>query len=268
MAYSYAYFISELQRPEKKLSKMDVVLMFGALLLACMPKAVYCFLIIPMLFMPKGKFESGSQRKRYILSGFAVAFISIVSFLLPMLLDSSSASDIRGGADVSASGQIAYILNNPFEYAKTLLKFLGFYVSFTNASNFAVSFSYVGAASGIYGTLAICIMAFTAFTDKSLHDNFACSLKVKSVTLLTAFVQTAIVASALYISFTPVGHNGINGCQWRYIIPILLPSLYCVGSSKVTHTIDKRFLYGLVFGALALNAFASFFTVYIKGIIF
>lgn len=266
MAYAYAYFISELQTPDKLLTKKDIVLMLGAVLLACMPKAIYCVLLIPMLFMPKEKFKSTKQRKKFHALGLFVIAASAVSFILPMLLNMNSASDLRGGADVSASGQILFILKNPFEYLKILLKFLGFYVSFTNATALATSYAYVGSASGIYGTLAICIMAFAAFTDKSEHDDFSHVLRIKSAALLTSFVQVALVATALYISFTPVGHTGINGCQWRYIIPILIPTLYCVGSSKISHTIDKRFLYSLVYGALALNAFASFYDVYIKNI--
>jgi uncharacterized membrane protein len=74
-------------------------------------------------------------------------------------------------------------------------------------------------------------------------------------------------ATALYISFTPVGHNTILGCQWRYIIPTLFPFLYAVGSPRVRHTIDKRVINGIVFGALSLCIFATFYDVYISKII-
>lgn len=270
VCYSFAYFISELQSPDKKFTLRDAVLMFGSLIIGCSPKTIYLVLAFPMLFMSKNKFNTKKGYNLYRLACIGTMIIMVFSFILPFITKTASgavAGDFRGGSGVNSTEQAIFILKNPIEYTKILLKFLGEYVSFSNASVFVGSYAYVGFANTLYGTLAICIMAFCAFTDKGEGDDFKGSTGLKAITLLTCFGTLALVATALYLSFTPVAHTTVNGCQWRYIIPILLPFLYCVGSSKVRHSIDKRFLNGLVFGALSLNMLASFYDVYILKVI-
>jgi uncharacterized membrane protein len=158
-------------------------------------------------------------------------------------------------------------LGNPVKYAKILLRFLGEYVSFKNASNFVGYYMYVGSSAQIWASLSLCIVAFCTFVDKGEEDLFKNGLVVRIASIFASFAAICFTATALYISFTPVGHNTILGCQWRYIIPTLFPFLYAVGSPRVRHTIDKRVINGIVFGALSLCIFATFYDVYISKII-
>ena len=266
VCYALCYFISELQNPDKKFSLTDGILMLGAMIIGCGPKAIYLVLVFPMLFMSKNKFNTKRGSRLYRLACIGTMLILVVTFILPYISNTASGvvgGDYRGGSDVDTTQQTFFIFKNPWTYTKILLKFLGEYASFNNAGTMAVSYAYVGNAKLIWGTLALCIMAFCAFTDKSESDDFKGSTKMKAVTIFTCFGLTCLVATALYLTFTPVGLYTVNGCQWRYIIPILMPFLYCVGSSKVRHTMDKRVINGLVYGFLALNIFMSFYDVYV-----
>ena len=270
VCYSFCYFISELQRPEKKFTFKDGVLMLGSIIIGSGPKTIYLVLVFPMLFMSKEKFNTKKGVWLYRLACVGAMMIMVFSFILPFISNTSSGvvgGDYRGGSDVDTTQQTLWVFKNPWTYTKILLKFLGEYVSFTNATNMSVAFAYVGNAKIIWGTLALCIMAFCAFTDKGEGDDFKGGIKMKAVTIFTCFGLTCLVATALYLTFTPVGLYTINGCQWRYIIPILIPFLYCVGSSKVRHSMDKRVINALVFGFIALNVFMSFYDVYVSKII-
>ncbi|MBQ2809900.1 MAG: DUF2142 domain-containing protein [Clostridia bacterium] len=270
VCYAFSYFISELQNPDKKFTLKDGILMLGAMVVGCGPKAIYLVLIFPMLFMSKKKFNTKRGSVLYRVACVCSMLILVVTFILPYISNTASGvvgGDYRGGSDVDTTQQTFFIFNNPWTYTKILLQFLGEYVSFANSGMMAVSYSYVGNAKLIWGTLALCIMAFCAFTDKSEYDDFKGSTKMKAITIFTCFGVTCLVATALYLTFTPVGRYTILGCQWRYIIPILIPFLYCVGSSKVSHRMDKRVINALVFGALALNIFMTFYDVYISKII-
>lgn len=266
--YSFTYFLSMLQDKDKKLTVKDAVLMLGAFFLACGPKAVYFALLFPMLFMPKEKFTSKRARTIYICAVFAVALAILSTFLLPFLSSSGSGfTDDRGGSTVSSGSQLDFILGNPVKYAKILLRFLGEYVSFKNASNFVGYYMYVGSSAQIWASLSLCVVAFCTFVDKGEEDLFKNGIVVRIASIFASFVSLCFVATALYINFTPVGYHTVLGCQWRYIIPALFPFLYAVGSPRVRHTIDKRVINGIVFGALSLCIFATFYDVYISKII-
>lgn len=270
VCYSFCYFISELQRPEKKFTLKDGILMLGAMVIGCGPKAIYLVLIFPMMFMSNKKFNTKKGAWLFRLACVVCMSILVISFILPYISNTTSGvvgGDYRGGSDVDTTQQTLWIFKNPWTYTKILLKFVGDYVSFTHSASMAVDLAYVGRAKTIWGTLTLCIMAFCAFTDKGEGDDFKGCVKMKAVTIFTCFGLTCLIATALYLTFTPVGLYTINGCQWRYIIPVLIPFLYCVGSSKVRHSMDKRVINGLVFGFLALNVFMSFYDVYVSKII-
>ena len=268
VAYSFAYFLSELQRPDKKLTIKDAVLMLGAFFLACGPKAVYFVLLLPMLFMPREKFSSKKGHIIYICAVIAVAVLILSLFLLPFLASNGEGfSDDRGGTDVNSAEQMRFILQNPLAYTKILLSFIGSYVSLANASSFVNSFSYVGTGAQIWATLSLCVVAFCAFTDKSKHDAFKNNIAVRVSSVLASFFAVCLVATALYINFTPVGYSTILGCQWRYIIPPLLPFIYSIGSNKIDNKMDNKFLNAIVFGALSLSILMTFYDVYISKII-
>ncbi|MBQ8738602.1 MAG: DUF2142 domain-containing protein [Clostridia bacterium] len=270
VCYAFCYFISELQNPEKKFTLKDGILMLGAIIIGSGPKTIYLVLVFPMIFMSKTKFNTKKGVWLYRLACVGAMMIMLWSFILPFISNTASGAvggDYRGGSDVDTTKQALWILEHPWEYTKILLKFIGEYVSFTNATNMSVALSYAGNAKIIWGTLALCIMAFCAFTDKGECDDFKGSTPLKAVTIFTCFGLTCLIATALYLTFTPVGLYTINGCQWRYIIPVLIPFLYCVGSSKVRHSMDKRVINGLVFGFLTLNVIMSFYDVYVSKII-
>lgn len=267
IAFACAFFISELQQPEKKLSVKDTALMLGAMILGCGPKAIYFLLIFPMLFMGKNKFETKRRYNGYRFACLGVMLLIALTFVLPFVINTDSSTDLRGGEDVSSGGQIKYILSNPIAYTKTLIKFMGNYVSFNNATSFATSYSYVGFASYFCGTLALCIIAFCTLTDKSEEDGFKGAVTLKGISLVTVFVQIALFATALYVSFTPVGSDVINGCQWRYVIPVLFLSLYSLGSHRICNRHSKKFMSGFVFTALTVNLIMTFYQVYVSKVI-
>lgn len=266
-AYSMAYFISELQQPDKKLALSDTVKIFGSMILACGPKAIYCFLMIPALFMGKNKFTSSKERRNYLIIGAASIAIVLASFALPFFINTGTMSDLRGGEGVNAGEQVVYILTHPFEYAKTLFKFLFFYVSLPNATTYLVSLAYLGFSRNALGYLAVAVMTFCALLDKSESDYLGKrNLPIKLIFFATTIVQLMFVATSLYISFTPVGATYIGGCQYRYILPIIFLPLYAIGSSKFTFDFKnkKRYMNLIVFSMLSLNLILSLYDVYIK----
>ena len=66
--------------------------------------------------------------------------------------------------------------------------------------------------------------------------------------------MAALIASALYISFTPVGHSTVLGCQPRYIIPLLAPTILLVTGQRKDVIKSK----GAYNGFVLISASAAF----------
>ena len=263
----YSIFISEMQNTERPFSLKAAIVMLLAMVLGCGPKAIYFFLIFPMLFVRKDKFASSKNCWIYRLMVVLAMLIVLASFLAPFLINTGDITDTRGGSDVNSTEQLKFILEDPMRYADILLRFLLSYISFGNAELYTTNYAYIGFLPNYYGTIAIFIMLYAAFTDRSERDGFKGAIPLKAISWLTVAGQLALVATALYIAFTPVGHHTVLGCQYRYILPILLPALYALGSTKLVRRGGRNYNEVLIPSLLAVNLFATFYIVYIQALI-
>lgn len=73
--------------------------------------------------------------------------------------------------------------------------------------------------------------------------------RIKTISVFTSgvfgiFCAVILVASALYISFTPVGCTTVYGCQFRYLTPLVFPFTYlaCVNLKNRKSIINKNVL--------------------------
>ncbi len=214
-----SYFVSELQQPEKRITVFETVVMCGAFVLAALPKQLYVmFLILPM-FMRKNR-QSKSDKRRYYLILSAFFVFMLVLFAIRAFSSVTSGGDTRGG-DVNSMGQVNYILTNPIKYSKTLIKFLLGYLSPLNAKKYMSYFSYLG--DGGSAAVFMSLLLFCMITDKDITNKFNGRILTAAVVLAVDFALVCMTATALYISFTPVGYETINGCPGRYLLPLTVP---------------------------------------------
>lgn len=214
-----AYFISELQQPQKKITVLETVIMCGAFVLAALPKQIYCILLILPMFMIKKWSGKNERRKYYILLAAFFAFI-FIQFVLRSFSAVTGEGDSRGG-EVNPMAQVEYIFGNPLEYTKKLLKFVWEYVSFVNANKSINFFSYLG--QGGSPVIFILLIAFCSITDKNELDKFYGVNLIRIITIVLGFGLICMMATALYIDFTPVANETIQGCHPRYLMPLIAP---------------------------------------------
>lgn len=264
MMLGLAYFISILQSKDEKASKKDLIIMIAAMALACGPKEIYFFMMIPLLFIPTDRFQDKKAARwtKFIIAALMV--IILLSFLLPMLVNTSSQTDTRGGEDVSASGQIAFILKNPLTYAKILINYIKDFIALTSMSGNLALYGWLGFGHPFYMLIAIMVLFYCAFTDRTEADRFRGAGGISAISILTAIAQIVLVITALYISYTPVGHETVNGCQYRYILPVFPLVLYFFAPIAGENKMRSCTKCALVFGLLALATLGSFYGVFIK----
>lgn len=252
-----SYFISELEQPDKPITICETIIMCGALMLAALPKQTYVILFVLPLFMRKNHMST-SDKKRYfciLLLIFALTFAIFASTSLSAI---SGTGDTRGGAEVNPKGQILYILNNPFKYAKTLITFLMGYLSIDGMYHYISFFAYLG--YGRLHTVYTAIFCIVALTDKDSNNRFKGTILIRIVAALLFIGGAAIMASALYVAFTPVGLDQINGCQPRYIIPLLAPVLLTIANPGLKIIKNKKIYNAIILAMLTITTMYEIIT--------
>lgn len=230
--YAYSVFISVLQNPDEKVSNKDLIVMIVTLGLAIIPKWVYGVLFIPFLFMPGYKFKSRKQRLIYYAFFAMSAICAWVLLINPLLHGGLGVGDVRGGADVNASVQLWGIMMFPWNYVKVLLKFMLGYINPINGESYLTTMGFWGVSScSIVTALMLLVIAYVDRSPyKAVEKKSVMAYSVlKVVTLCTCLLGVAVIATSLYIGFTPIFANTINGCQPRYILPLLMPFLFSAG---------------------------------------
>lgn len=247
----FAYYLRYAWGNQEDFNKKNVALAFVFTFVGLAVKAVY-FPVIGLFFVvPKERFSDASQRRRYNAAVFFLGLFTFASFALPYLFTSGSAStDDRGGSDVDSGKQLAFILSDPLGYMGILGRFLfGVYFAPVNSHSFAFDFAYLenlgnivpaGFVRGFVDVApagALAIIGVSANDETSAkHVSIGASVWAVFLTVFTF----ALVATALYLSFTPVGLGTVNGCQFRYILPMLVPALAIILNNKWIAWGDKR----------------------------
>lgn len=239
-----AYFVGELQQPKKPMTVGDALIMSAAFALGALPKLIYVVLMGMLVFMRKDRFEK-AQRRRYYLVILSVCALLCVMLAAKTLLMVGSAGDARGG-DVNPSAQLVGILSNPIGYAKMLTGFLKTYLSVGGMREYISHFAYLGLGNA--WVVAVVLLAFVTLTDSNREAAFKIPIYMRALAVLLFVGMAALIATALYISFTPVALPTINGCQPRYIIPLLAPLLLLIGGQRLQVIKNKAVYNGVALG--------------------
>lgn len=221
-------FFGEIQRPDEKIKKKSIWLIFISMLLAVMPKMVYFPLTFIVFFMPESKFESKKDYWKYkllILFNIAIPFVLVLVKNVISVASTSGQGDLRGGAGVDAGGQISYILNNPVQASKTLLEFLKGYLNpWIEGKEYINNMAYNGYVP--CDKLVLILICFFALISRNEKEEGRYPWWFRSGVVLVYAGIGALAAISMYIVFTPVGLDTVAGCQGRYIIPALFPTLF------------------------------------------
>lgn len=266
----FAVFAGELQRPDEPLRWRWFLLMIAAFLLGLGPKAVYVPVAAMLLFMPRAKFAKvgapaagggipALTHRRYLVVVFASALFVLATFVLPFFVAGPGEGDARGGA-VNPGMQMAFILHDPVGYLNVFGRFLEDYLALRNAE-FALT-DFCGLETAHIERMVAVLLLAVALTDRRACDAaFATHAKRIAMAVL-ALLTVFLIATALFISFTPGGADYIAGVQGRYLLPLLFPVfLFCCNFrplDRLGEGIDRTAYH---YGILALSAALLFCSV-------
>lgn len=76
------------------------------------------------------------------------------------------------------------------------------------------------------------VLCFVGLTQGAVVDKKTNLIKYKIVDLFIILIVILLIWTSLYLSFTPVGANVIDGVQSRYYIPLFLPVFFMMWNNK------------------------------------
>lgn len=223
----------------KRLLFFLIIMMYG-----CLSKAVYIPLILLFIIVPKDRFKS---IKQCIMVKCGIVFICLAilsTFILPTVSNNMTADD-RGG-NTSVSEQLKVITEHPIGYANVLKDtMLKNYSSNFLGTGTLLHLAYIPNNNANVYYLFLLLLLFVWATDYSKYS-LKCSQRISIIVLL--FGVILFVWTALYLAFTPIGLNTINGVQPRYFLPLLLPVLISIKPNSVKHNITDKYYNLFVIG--------------------
>lgn len=175
---------------------------------------IYSLLFVLAFFIPKERFEKPGMKKWFILSGVVLGLLLMVYQVY--LLKAYPFVELRNG-DVDVAGQMAFVFGDfygafrilaHYFTGQFLLQFYGIYM-FEEFNGIAYLLSMVILLSG---TLA---------ADKYRWENPRRRRVFHWVSFAAVVLMCALIISALYVGYTPVGSTEVDGVQTRYLIPFL-----------------------------------------------
>lgn len=249
----FSLFIKEMKTNHKLDLKTIMALLFS-ILWASFPKAIYIPCILFLLLLKDEKFQSKKQAR--IFKGLIILLFMIVmsSFVLPSIAGSME-GDSRGG-ETSVSGQMSFILHQPFSFSKTFIKtaVVQIFSSFLGIKTL-LGLGYMEIEGYLFNEpiyyFSLILLFYYIFRSDVEFSKFP--KKFKILTIFILIMIYSMIWVSMYLSFTPVGLNTINGVQGRYFIPIMLPVFFMIANKGlIKNKNNNMYLYILYLMAIAI----------------
>ena len=254
-ALGFAYFLDEYFHRERTISWFSFGILALSFAIGSMPKAIYVPMILVALLLPKEKFAN--RKQEWLMKGIAVAlFLALMaSFVLPVVISPAETNDLRGG-NTSEAGQIPYILSDIPRFINMMV-----YSIRTTFAGFTIGAPVYGSVGHLgLELLGMILPAFALvviFADEKClppvggvkspekKSSMAGRLTVSARLwiLLMCLAVIGMVWVAMYLAFTPVGYNHVNGVQPRYYIPLLIAIYLCLCPDRIKVKVRKEWLY-------------------------
>lgn len=230
-----SYIITAIADKENVFDWKQCAVFVGGIGVASCVRIVYAPLILLVLLVPKAHFKN--KKTWAIVKGglLGVCMIGALGLLYLATHSAGIEGDTRGGA-VSVSGQIDYIMHNPVAYAKILLYPMWDWLGAYTIGNDALG-KFAHLRGFPFNFVFYVIMLFFIFTDTTDID-----LKplIRLGIAVILFGTAVGIWTSMYIFFTPVGMQGINGVQARYFVPLLIPLYLLFNIKYIQNNIPKK----------------------------
>lgn len=194
-------------------------------------KFPYFVLISLILLIPK---KVIGDIKRYLQTMMLIIIPGILVFLFWNLVTSGALLINKEG--VNPGAQLDFILHSPIEYAKiqvlTIVKLFPFYIE----SSLVGIFGGGKELPEILGIIPIAILILGLIDNRS---KITLNFKNKLFIAFLFFTTVLLIFLPLYIQYSPVAFQIIDGVQGRYFIPIITLLVPIISNIKIRNEMQN-----------------------------
>lgn len=218
LSFAMVAFVLNVYFREEKMNTKNLIIMYTLIISIALCKIVYVPFCLLLFLLPNEKFRSKENYYKNILMSSICVLVTSIGWLTI-----SSRYLIEFNQGVDGVGQVKFILSHPIHYTNILIKTILTY----GESYF---YTMIGSQLGwlnininhVILLLYTLLMGIVVLYEK---DKFKFELKLKDVLLIAGITVLTflLVMTSLYVQWTKVGNNVIEGIQGRYFIPLLLP---------------------------------------------
>lgn len=259
LSLGFVFVVNEFTDREEKINWKRMLVAVLAISVGSFAKAVYVPMMLFLIFLPKEKFYNLKQRVTFKLSIIIVFLVMMSTFVLPAITNATSGNENSGdarGGDTSVTRQLNSIMEHPVEYTElligTIVKTAPDYILGYEDKTF---FAYLEGDDGVWFYMCLIVLVFVSFTEGTMEDYLPLRRREKVALAIVTLGVICLIWTALYLDFTPVGLNMINGVQPRYYIPLFMPIALLIENGRIRCHRVSQFRYNqitLIGGILVL----------------
>ncbi len=265
----FVMWLNEILDKDSKLKWYNALMMIGFFVVGSWSKPIYMTMMLLLVFLPKNKFDN-----RFMEIGFKLASTVLVGVMLYTMVSppASTAANVysietdiayfgdKRVADTSFLGQIEYILKNPLEYTVLLLRSL-FKTSFDYilGTSTWLLYAYAGRFPAVFAVISALLFAGLSLVQLEEDRKYVLETKWKVLFGIMVFGVASVIWTGMYVTFTSVGADYINGVQGRYYIPLIMPFMLIFKNNVIKNKLSDELYKKMIFGVITfVNLYGTY----------
>lgn len=225
-----------LYKNTETISLKQAFILLGIFMLVLAGKSM-SYICIGMLILILPVVKTLKKNKKYMPIFIIISILLVISLIFVgiYLKNNKLISDVRGG-NTDTSRQAKLLITNPKHDVVLAINHLK-----STILNFNwITGIHPGVFFGKNSSNIVFFMIFFLFYVALTEDDYNFDNKRKIILLLTFLAVFATTSLALYLSFTEVGKEYVDGYQTRYIFPLLPLVLICLSHDGLKNKINKN----------------------------
>lgn len=232
--------------------KINAIIIFTLPLLLSLSKQAYFPLILLYLLIPVKKI---GNRKKYFTAFASIVLLNLGAIALWSLMIKDLYVPLQ--PQVSPGGQLLFILANPLNFLKVIVETL-LVLGGKLLKQFIGLLGWIDTALSSFHIYSYFIMLFLV-TVTIIEKNIVISFKQKLIIFYTFLLNLTIIMFLIYLSWTPVGGQRVEGLLGRYFIPIFpLFFLLFYSQNKFSLNLEKISIF-----VTGYSLFSNIMTIYV-----
>jgi uncharacterized membrane protein len=270
----FILWLNEILHKDKKMKWYTALAMISCFVIGTWPKVIYIVMMLLLCFLPKAKFDSKIKSVLFRVGVIAVVGILLYTIRVSPIAATGSTHALQSNlalqgdkrvAGTNFNDQMQYVLTTPIIYTKLLLRSLkNSAFDYLLGTSSWLLYAYLKRFPQIFTALTSILILGASLIQTKEDRKYVLEAKWKVLLGIMAFGMASFVWTGLYLSYTSVGADYINGVQGRYYIPFILPLMFIFKNNKFKVNISTEMFHKIIFSILIFINLYGIYVYFLK----